>query len=229
MTTTQRRAAVEISLFIVSLFIVWSVRATWLYAVDEAIASDTQRTVYSNLVKALLWVGPAFAFARWLRHASPWRYLGLSVAPSARQWARCLILTGLFLGLSVGLETLSGRKALSLAGFSLSITLSDLLFTFLSPLLEEILFRGLILHELSGLMPGWAANLLTSLLFVGIHLPFWLSHEGFTTAVLSNSIGVFAFSLLAGWLYLSSASIWPPLLAHIANNTLAALLVAGGR
>jgi len=34
------------------------------------------------------------------------------------------------------------------------------------------------------------------------------------------------FGLVAGWLYLKSSSIWPPTVAHIANNLLAALLVA---
>ena len=68
------------------------------------------------------------------------------------------------------------------------------------------------------------ANLLTSLLFVGVHLPYWLTHEGFTINVLTNSVGVFIFSLVAGWLYLRSASLWPPTLAHIANNFVSALL-----
>jgi membrane protease YdiL (CAAX protease family) len=66
--------------------------------------------------------------------------------------------------------------------------------------------------------------LLTSLLFVAIHLPFWLSHGGLSATMLTNTGGVFAFSLLAGWLYLDSSSIWPSTLAHIANNCVAALL-----
>ena len=151
----------------------------------------------------------------------------MSVAPSIRQWVFCLIVTALFLGAAAGFETVSGRRKLSLDGISFSITISGVLFTFVSPLLEEILFRGLLLKELSGLLPWWSANLLTSFLFVGIHLPFWLSHGGVTGMVLSNAAGVLIFSLVAGWLYLRSSSIWPPLFAHIANNSVAALLVAG--
>jgi len=37
--------------------------------------------------------------------------------------------------------------------------------------------------------------------------------------------GVSAFSLLAGWLYLDSSSIWPSILAHIANNCVATPLI----
>jgi len=45
--------------------------------------------------------------------------------------------------------------------------------------------------------------------------------------MLANCGGVLIFSLVAGWLYLRSGSIWPPSVAHIANNYVAALLVAG--
>lgn len=47
--------------------------------------------------------------------------------------------------------------------------------------------------------------------------------------MLANATGVLIFSLVAGWLYLRSGSIWPPSLAHVANNCVAALLVAGSR
>ena len=68
--------------------------------------------------------------------------------------------------------------------------------------------------------------LLTSLLFAGIHLPFWLSHGGLSATMLTNAGGVFLFSLLAGWLRsVDSTSIWPLTLAHIANNCLAIVLI----
>jgi membrane protease YdiL (CAAX protease family) len=75
------------------------------------------------------------------------------------------------------------------------------------------------------LLPTYLATVLTSLIFVGIHLPFWLSHGGPTPAMLMNAIGVFVFSILACWLYAKSASIWPSTLAHTANNILSSLLI----
>ena len=227
MTTTKRRSAVELLLFIVCLFAIWSVRAIFLYAIDESIASDSLRTVYSITVKLILWVLPAFGYVYWVRHASPTRYLGISIMPSARQWIKYLVVIGLFLGAQVAFATIVGGKALSLAGISVSITLSGMLSLAVSPFLEELLFRGLLLHELAELLPRRVANLLTSLLFAGIHLPFWLSHGGMSGALLANTAGVFIFSLLAGWLYLDSSSIWPPTVAHIANNCVAALLLPG--
>jgi|WetSurMetagenome_2_1015567.scaffolds.fasta_scaffold71292_2 uncharacterized protein len=226
MTATNRPSAKKLSLFIVCLFAIWSVRATFLYAIDESIALESLRTVYSVSVKLILWALPAFGYVCWVRRAPPFRYLGISVMPSARKWLKYLVVIGVFLSAQVAFQSIMGGKAPSLAGISFSITLSGMLSFVVSPFLEELLFRGLLLHELAELMPRWGANVLTSLLFAGIHLPFWLSHDGMSGALLANTAGVFIFSLLAGWLYLDSSSIWPPTVAHIANNCVAALLMS---
>ena len=225
MLNAKRQSAREITLFIICFFAVWALRATYFYAIDESITSDALRTVYSSAVKLLFWAAPVFGFAYWIRHSSPLRYLGLSAVPSARQWLWALVIIGLFLGTIVGLEVTVGRKILSFSSFSSSITLPGVLITIVSPLIEEILFRGLLLKELSSHLPRWGANLLASLLFAGIHLPFWLSHGGLSGVVLANTASVLIFSLVAGWLYLKTFSIWPSSLAHIANNCVAALLV----
>ena len=217
-----QRAAREILLFILCFFAVWTVRATYLYAIDEAIEPAALRTVYSVAVKLLLWAAPACGFAWWIRRTSPIHYLGLSVMPAARQWALYLVVTGTFLAAIAGFLIITGGKRFSLAG--LSLTLPGLLSALVAPVIEELLFRGVFLRELADLLPRWSANLLTSLLFAGIHLPFWLSHGSAQTA-LPQAGGVFIFSLLAGWLYLRSSSLWPSSLAHIANNLVASLLI----
>ena len=145
--------------------------------------------------------------------------------PSTGKWIKYLVVIGLFLGAQAAFETIVGGKTLSPAGIAIFITLPGVLSLVVAPLLEELLFRGLLLHELAELLPRWGANLLTSLLFAGIHLPFWLAHGGVSGALMANTAGVFIFSLLAGWLYLDSSSIWPPTLAHITNNCIAALLI----
>jgi hypothetical protein len=95
-------------------------------------------------------------------------------------------------------------------------------------LLEEVLFRGLLMNDLQHLLSITWAALLTSALFVGIHLPYWLSHGGPSQTTLANSIGVFLFSVLACWLFAKSSSLWPPTVAHIGNNLLASLLSTAG-
>jgi membrane protease YdiL (CAAX protease family) len=223
---TRRQLACQLSLFVAVFLAVWSLRATVFFALDERIASPIWRAAYSNLLKLVLWVLPAAVFASRLRMASPAQYLGLSVAPSARIWSLCLMVTSAFLMLVAFADTTFGGKLLSATGL-LSFPAAIVLLQFgLSPLLEEVFFRGLVMKEFLVLLPTHLAIVANSLLFVSVHLPFWLSHGELTQAMAANAIGVFLFSLLACWLYAKSSSVWPPVVAHIANNLLAAILVS---
>lgn len=215
----------ELSLFLIGLFGVWTFRATWFSTVDESIASPVWRAAYSEALKFFLWVLPAAAFAWWLRGGSPLRYLGLSVLPSRREGLVCFIVMDLFLSLVAFLEVSMNNKCFTTDRlWTMSPTLALLQFV-ISPLFEEILFRGLVMKELMTLLPTFLANVLTSALFAGIHLPYWLAHGGLTHAVIANSAGIFLFSVVACWMFSKTGSIWPPTLAHIANNVLPAVLV----
>jgi membrane protease YdiL (CAAX protease family) len=206
-------------------FVVWGLRATVFFAVDEFIASPMARAAYSNLLKLILWVLPAAVFGWRLRSTPPARYLGCSVMPSLRNWLLYLAVTSIFLLAATLLSLTLGGKSFSAVRLMSLSTLLGLLQFVISPLLEELLFRGMVMKELLTLLPTYLANGLTSLLFVGAHLPYWLSHVGPTPAMMVNSVGVFAFSILACWLFAKSDSIWPPTVAHIANNILSSMLV----
>jgi uncharacterized protein len=221
----RRRFAVHLSLFVAIFLAVWSLRATVFLVLDERIASPILRAAYADLLKLVLWVLPAAVFVSLLRKASPARYLGVSVAPSVRTWSLCLVVTIAFLLVVATAETTLGGKALSAISL-LSFPAAILLLQFvLSPLLEEVLFRGLVMKELLVLLPMYLASTVNSLLFVAVHVPYWLSHGGANQAMAANAVGVFLFSLLACWLFAKSSSIWPPVAAHIANNLLSAGLV----
>lgn len=85
-----------------------------------------------------------------------------------------------------------------------------------APLLEEFCFRGLLWNTVERVLPaGWgqfAAFMVTSLAFVIAH----------GDPVQSPALLFTAFFL--GWLRWSSGSVWPGVLAHFVNNTLATVL-----
>jgi membrane protease YdiL (CAAX protease family) len=217
----RRRRLLEIALFLAGFLAAWTTRATALYPVDEAIASDAWRAAYSNLLKLAMWVLPAVAFARWVRRASPATYLGLAVFPAHRQWLLCLAVTAIYLsGVSAFETMLGGKSLLPLSSLAVVGTFSIAV----SSVLEEILFRGLVLRELREVLQAGSANVLASLLFVGVHLPHWLWRGDPGGALLTSVAGVFALSLFLGWLYFRSGSIWPPAGAHAAYNLLVQLL-----
>jgi membrane protease YdiL (CAAX protease family) len=210
--------------FLIGFYALWTLRATVLYRIDESITSTFLRAAYSDLLKLLVWVVPAVLYSTQVRKANVSKYLGVTIWPNRRNWLVCLSAIAIFLFLTIPSSMLTAGRSLSVSALSALPPALWLLQVIISPLLEEILFRGLVLSELRALVPTYAAIGLSSLLFVGAHLPFWLSHVGLTAAVFANAGGLLFFGLLAGWLFARTGSIWPPTLAHIANNVLASML-----
>lgn len=223
-TTSARHQTWQFFAFVSVFFAVWTLRATIGFSIDESIDGSIARAAYSTTLKCVLWVLPAASFAYWARNQSPPRYLGLSAIPSMQHWLGSLLITGVFLLVVAIYEIGLGSKFISIAPLAAQPLVLSLLQLAVSPLLEELLFRGLVLHELQTIAPRLIANVLTSLLFAAVHLPFWLAHGGLSMAVAANVFGLFLFSLLAGWLYAQTSSVWPSTVAHSANNLLVMVL-----
>lgn len=82
----------------------------------------------------------------------------------------------------------------------------------LGPLAEEMIFRGAIERRLlEKNWNPWFAIVISALLFAVAHMNF---AQGFTALV----IGIFM-----GWVYYRTRSIWPTVIIHVVNNTLACL------
>jgi membrane protease YdiL (CAAX protease family) len=89
-----------------------------------------------------------------------------------------------------------------------------LLVVSLGPLVEELLFRGVLLSALlQRWQTGWAVAI-SSLMFALVHLP-GLQWQWFALPDL------ILLALMLCWLRLRSGSIWPGVLAHGVNNLLA--------
>lgn len=222
--STRRQTGWQLTLFLVCFFAAWSLRATRWFVIDQSIASPIGKTMYSVGLKVFIWVLPAMAYVWWLRRAKPVPYLGLYPWPSWRVWWPCLLVTGGFLAAVTTVEVGWRGESVVWSRLFTGTPLATCLSLALTPLVEEILFRGLVLRELLDLTSWTRANMIASLLFVGIHLPHWLWRDGLTIGVVGQGGGVFVFSWLAGWLYAKSRSVWPPALAHTLNNALALLL-----
>jgi membrane protease YdiL (CAAX protease family) len=84
------------------------------------------------------------------------------------------------------------------------------------PLVEELLFRGVLLSALlQRWRTGWAVAI-SSLAFTLLHLP-GLQYQWYALPAL---IGM---ALVLAWLRLRSGSIWPGVIAHSVNNLLGVL------
>ncbi len=121
---------------------------------------------------------------------------------------------GLAIGLGVfGCLTVLGALATWQQGFSwahiAAVLPAFLLIVLADGLMEELLFRGLFLKRMAGVVGFAWANVITATVFA-------LSHLGveFAAAVVPFVIAVFVLGLLWGWLMRLTDSILAPALVH---------------
>jgi membrane protease YdiL (CAAX protease family) len=211
--------------FLALFFLAWALRGTVLFGLDGAIEPELLRRVYSNGVKFLLWVVPVFAYLKYVDRTSPLAYLRLTTRPHRFGVLRAAAATLLFFSAVMAFEgVVSGRDvAAALTRAQAPGALAVLLSIAVSPLFEEIFFRGFVLRKLLEAWAFWPANLLTSLLFVAIHWPNWLWVNGPAPWIAPVSATVFVLGCFLGYLVRETNSLWPSVVAHIANNFLAAM------
>lgn len=81
----------------------------------------------------------------------------------------------------------------------------------LVPIIEEILFRGLIFNELRKNINIWAAIILQALIFGVFHMNLL---QGFVT---------FFIGIVMGLVYVWVKSIWAPIIIHMVNNSISVI------
>ncbi|MCH7746391.1 MAG: CPBP family intramembrane metalloprotease [Chloroflexi bacterium] len=77
------------------------------------------------------------------------------------------------------------------------------------PFTEEVFFRGFVLAGLIVPLGATRAAVVSSIIFAAAHL------------TLGTLVPIFVTGMLLAWLYLRTRSIWPPIIAHAAQNLLA--------
>lgn len=82
------------------------------------------------------------------------------------------------------------------------------------PFFEELIFRGWLFKRFEHVFSPMVAVVLTSLLFTAVHVQY--------NAFILGSL--FLLALLLGMLRLRSGSIWPGIIIHCFNNTVATLI-----
>lgn len=150
---------------------------------------------------------PGFGFA-------PSRNPGLYVAAIALGALMPFVGGMLTQWLAHGHEVSQDIKQLG-ANISLGLRLPlALLVVSLGPLVEELLFRSVLLSSIARRVGNGWAIVLTAVVFACVHLP----DLSFLWYALPN---LALLGLVLGWLRVRSGSIWPAVLAHGMNNLLA--------
>jgi CAAX amino terminal protease family. len=207
-------------------FIVYLIafNATWIVWVYEfyprmqAIGDRTLVYALLNLTfRSLVWVLPVFLYIRYIDGADPFEYLKLK-----QHWKRGVIV-GLVL---TGVNLLGSLARLGMPHPSLnSITWNSVLSTsILIGFFEEVPYRGFILQKLQERFNFWVANLISSLLFLGIHLPGWISLH---LLRVGNVVVIFTFGFIMAIVFRYTRSLWSAIITHSLNDFLSAVVFVG--
>ena len=109
-------------------------------------------------------------------------------------------------------ETWMTDYAQASAGLTGGGVLSAVSIVIISPMTEEVIFRGLVQSRLSRAIPGWPAVLVASALFaLGHGQPVWIGYA-------------FCIGLLLGIMAWRTGSILPGLITHVVFNAIGQIL-----
>ena len=81
----------------------------------------------------------------------------------------------------------------------------------IAPLLEEIIFRGFLFGTLRNSFSPWRSMVYSSLLFAALHQS------------LVAFLPIFFLAMVLAYLYEKTGSLWPSIILHMVNNTVATL------
>lgn len=212
---TSKRSPIPFIAYLIFFYAAWTAWVLIAYPRVRTLGEGTLLYALINLtIRGLLWVLPVFVFLRYIDGVKPCVYLKLR-----QHWRRGLLVA---LGFSA-LNLLASLAQHGLPHFRAgAITWNSLLSTsLLIGFVEEVPFRGFIFQKLNEWLSFPLASLVSSLLFLLIHLPGWFSLHLFKV---QNAIFVFVFAVLMTLLLRYAKSLWAPIVSHSLNDFFAAVL-----
>ncbi len=224
---TAATALVFVSFLVIQALVVLAA------GVDEAAEPDLLTPWVLGALEGLMLLA-VWAFGV-RRYRVPWSRVGLR-RPEARLgqrsssalWANIIVLpmvallmslvaTGIYASMidALGVEALQPSPVPDeFLGSGATRLLISAVVVLWGPFVEEVFFRGFFLGGLIAPLGAARAAVLSAAFFAVAHLQ------------IGSMIPLFITGLVLAWLYVRTRSIWPPLMAHAAQNYLALSLTA---
>lgn len=178
--------------------------------------------ISATFVQDLLLIGVAVLFARFAAGNLPTRAWHFGLRKPPRAWLSLgwlLVAYVGFIAFSAAWVAILGidqedelLDELGVDESAVALVFSALLVTVMAPLSEELFFRGFLFRALKGSAGLWVAAIVSGVIFGAIHLGS--SPIGFVVPLM-----VFGFGLAL--LYQATGSLWPPIVLHAINNSIA--------
>ena len=173
------------------------------------------------LTLAIVWAVATFCFRTpvslrtfGLQRTMRWRDIGLGIAAYIIYMAVALFLVDLAGRFVPGFQANQAQDL----GFRDVYHTADIIVLFLllvlvTPLVEEMLFRGVLFGKLQKYLPVGVSAVLVSAVFAALHGPW------------NVALDVFVLSLVLCWLRLRTHNIWAGVVVHVIKNSLAFYLM----
>ena len=186
-----------------------------IYPWMKSLGERTLRYAIINIsIRLAVWVLPVFLYLIYVDGVNPFEYLKLK-----RHWKR-----GVIIGVLLSVINLLGTTI----RFGLphptaqSLTWNSVIGTsILIGFIEEIPYRGFMLQKFTEHYGFWAATAISSILFLSIHLPGWISLHLLRAG---NVVSVFVFGVVMAIVFRYGKSLWAPIIAHSTNDFIAFVL-----
>lgn len=204
--------------YFITFFALWCVRELWLVQYLDLMDS-VPRAISSAVIKVVIWIIPVLILVKVMEKAIPLSYLGLRHNFSnGLKWAGWVSLVFIAYFILLNFTVLHNT-------IDFRIGFNEVLNTvLLVGITEEIVFRGFLLKKLMDSFKFWTANTITSLLFVSIHFPIWFYKGLFEFPyILTASLTAFILSVIFGYVYKKSGSLWSVIVIHSLYNLLVSI------
>jgi uncharacterized protein len=205
----KNRPYFKIYSFIIFFFTLWIIRQ-FLYIEVDTHLEGLIKVLCGIIIKIIIWIGFTCFYLKCIYKTNPFQFFKLKISKKGIIFA--FIFAFALLALNI-IRNLLFNDYVFLSSFSIKGFMTAVIF---APIIEELVFRGFILEKLSRIHSFLFANFITSILFMCIHFPGWIIWgDGFSY---ENALSIFAVSLIWGYLYKKTNSLWTSITAHALNN-----------
>jgi len=210
--TEQKRKTASFVTYLIVFHLFWMMGFVfWIYPWMKTLGEATLRYALVNAgVRLLVWVLPVFLYLRYIDRVNPVDYLKLK-----QNWKR-----GVAVGVLLSLLNLFGSMIrfgwphLNAHAFTWNSVMST---SILIGFVEEIPYRGFMLQKFAEYWGFWLAAILSSVLFLGMHLPGWISLHMLRAGA---GVNVFVFGFVMAIVFRYTRSLWAPIITHSTNDFL---------
>jgi membrane protease YdiL (CAAX protease family) len=210
-----RSALAPFLAYVVAFHLAWAAWPFWLYPRLVALGDTTLAYAAANIgIRLLVWVAPVWAYLKFVDGVDPLDYLKLrdrvprgvlvAVALTALNFA------GTMLRFGPPHPTLQRVTWNSVFGTSVLVGF-----------IEEIPYRGFMLQKFGERFNFWMANLITSLLFLEVHVPGWIALHQLRA---DTAVTIFVFGFIMAVVFRYSTSLWAPIITHSTNDFMSFVL-----